>query len=117
MKPGFIICLGVIMAGLFFIDKFLVGLERRELISEAGSLYGKGQQLLAGGQAGAAIGPLQRAYTLERDNRNYQLALARALFGAGRLKEAESQLRKLLDRDSNDAATNLTMARLQVRFG
>jgi tetratricopeptide (TPR) repeat protein len=117
MKPGFILSISVFMAGLFFIDKFLAALERRELISEARSLYGKGAQLLADDQPAAAIATLQRAYTLTRDNRDYELALARALRRAGRLNEAESHLRKLLDRDSNDAATNLTMARLQVQLG
>lgn len=117
MKPHVVISVIAIMAGLFFIDRFLAALEHREVVNEARSLYARGEQLLSSGHALEAVGTLQRAYSLARQSPQYQLALADALFAGGRLYEAEANLSQLLERDPNEGATNLTMARLQTRLG
>jgi tetratricopeptide (TPR) repeat protein len=116
MKPGFVISVAVLMLCLFFVDKFLAGVEHREFVREATSLYRQGEELLAKGRAVEAIGPLQRAVVLVRANRGYRLAFANALLAAGRFREAELNLRGLLESDSNDGPANLSMARLQARL-
>jgi tetratricopeptide (TPR) repeat protein len=115
VKPGLIVSVAAILLALFAVDQFLARLQNRELGNEAQSLYAYGDRLLAEGRADDALVRLQRAHTLARDNRTYPLALARALVATGRLGEAESSLRDLLDRDSNYGETNLIMARLMVR--
>jgi len=117
MKPRLISLVIVIMASLFFLDRFLAGLEHAEVVNQARSFYAQGEALLSSGRAADAVPALQRAYALAREDRQYQLALAQALFSAGRLNEAESLLRQLLDRDSNDGPSNLLMARLEARSG
>jgi tetratricopeptide (TPR) repeat protein len=114
---SFILQLAAMMLALFLADGFLASLERRELRGEARSFYLRGERLLAQGKAREAVEPLQHSHALVRDNGTYQLALARAMLAAGRLNEAESNLRLLLESDSNDGEANLHMARLQVRFG
>jgi predicted Zn-dependent protease len=117
MKPGFLLSVTAIMVALFFGNRFLASLEQREILGEAESLYKRGEQLLAGGKAAEATEPLHRAHALVRGNPRYQLALARALLAARRLREAELNLRELLERNSNDGAINLAMARLEVQAG
>lgn len=103
------------MLGLFVLDQFLATVEHNELASEARSHYKSGQQLLAAGRPKDAVHELSRAYALDRSNRAYQLALAQAQTAAGDFAGAETNLRSLLDRDSNDGPTNLAMARLLAR--
>lgn len=117
MKPGFLLSVFGIMLGLLFIDKLLASIERRELITEAASLYRQGEELMAKGQAPAAIGLLRRSVTMARENRAYRLALANALLAVGRLDEARSDLEYLLELDSNAGSANLAMARLQAQLG
>ncbi len=54
------------------------------------------------------------AVAVERDNRDYRLALAEALLAAKSFPEAESTLNELLQRDSTDGDANLMMARVMV---
>ena len=69
------------------------------------------------GRSADAIEHLNDAVSIERDNREYRLALADALLAAGRFGDAESTLDDLLQQDSTDGATNLMMARVMVREG
>ena len=117
MRLGLILTVAGIMLALFALDRFLAAVEQNELAAEAQSRYASGQQLLAAGRAAEAVGQFTRAHVLARENRTYQLSLAQALLAAGRPNEAEPNLRYLLDRDSNDGPTNLTMARLRARSG
>ena len=106
-----------ILLGMFAVDQFLAKLQTTELEREAQSLYERGERLLAEGRPGDALAPLQRAHTLARDNRTFQLALARALLATGRRSEVEASLRDLLEREPNAGQTNLVMARLMAQEG
>ncbi len=117
MKPGLILSVAAIIAGLYAVDRFLASLESAELAGEARAHYTRGRQLLSSGRAAGAVDELSRAHALVRGSRTYQLALADALSAAGRLPEAEANLDELLDHDSNDGSVNLAMARLKVRKG
>jgi tetratricopeptide (TPR) repeat protein len=117
MKPGLMLSVAAIMAGLFAFDRFLAAVEARELASQAAGLAAEGDRLIAAGRPAEAIAPLRRAHALARTNMDYQLSLARALLRSGDTSEAETNLRDLLNRHSNDGATNLAMARLQAHEG
>ena len=117
MKPGLILSVAALIAGLYAVDRVLASLERSELAGEARRHYTRGRQLLSSGQAAEAVDELTRAHALVRGSRAYQLALADSLSAAGRMAEAESNLDELLDRDSNEGSVNLAMARLEVRKG
>ena len=105
------------MAGLFVFDTFLAKLERTESQSEALRLYRNGQSLMERGCPDDAIEHFRGALSFERDNADYQLALARALLATGKPDDAEAVARGVLERDSSSGIANLTMARIQVKEG
>ena len=120
MKASVWAVVAIIMAGLYGLDKSLAALEAREVASQARHLYQQGSTELAGGGSQNAVNLLTRAHALERDNREYLLALAAAQRKDGRADDARASLDLLLTADSNDADANLEMARLLVsgkRFG
>lgn len=117
MKPGFVLSVLAVVLGLIVVDQFLARLEQREMLSEAAAHYRAGQQLLNRGDAAGAVALIERAHVLQRSNREYQLGLAGAMVAAGRLADAQSELRPVLDADSNAGDANLAMARLQVKLG
>ena len=117
MKMRFVISVVVLMSCLFFVDRFLAGMEHSEVVAEAQSMYARGEQLLDAGQAAAAIDALKRAHSLAPESHVYELAFARALLADGQLNDAGATLEHLLQTDSNDGAANLTMARLQAGLG
>jgi len=121
MKPHLVLTVAALISGLYLGDRSLASLEKKERAGEARSANLHGRKLLAQAQsqqaAQRAIGFLQRAHSLERENRPYQLDFASGLIASGRLPEAESNLRDLLNRDSNDGAANLAMARLAAQSG
>lgn len=114
---GLVLTVAAVMAGLFFIDRFLARLEQQEIRHEAQGLAAQGDHLLAGGNAVAAAVHYQRAHALFRGDRAYALDYAGALLAAGDRERAESTLREVLDRDSNDAFANLLMARTMLAGG
>ena len=114
ITPGLVIVIGVIMTGLFAMDRFLAKLEHDEIRREASRLASDGDLLLAANRAKDAVAPYQRAHSLVRDDREYALGYAKALLTAGDLPRAQSTLREILDRRSNDARANLLMARTLI---
>jgi tetratricopeptide (TPR) repeat protein len=64
-----------------------------------------------------AIDRLKDALAIERDNRDYQRALAQAQLAAGKGDEAEATLTGLLQNDSTDGPANLLLARVLVKEG
>ncbi|MGD1091928.1 MAG: tetratricopeptide repeat protein [Bryobacteraceae bacterium] len=105
------------IGGLFIVDTFLVKMEQAEDRAEAARLFAEGRKLMDQGRSADAVERLNDAVAIERNNREYRLALAEALLAAGRLDDAESKLNDLLQEDSTDGAANLMMARVMVREG
>jgi tetratricopeptide (TPR) repeat protein len=105
------------MAGLFAVDLFLAGLERRELRSEARHLYEEGMSLARGGRQLQAVDRFQSAVAAERSNPVYQRALADAMLTAGKPAEARAIAAAQLQREPTDAAASLLVARSLVREG
>ena len=103
------------MGGLFALDLFLAGLERRELRSEARHLYQEGVTLAERGRPREAVNRFQSAVAAERSNPVYQRALAEAMLNAGKPEEARDIAAELLQRNPTDAAASLLVARALVR--
>lgn len=99
------------MAGLFVVDTFLAGVQRRAGRSEAAARYREGKAFLAKGDAKHAADRFKAAIAIERENRDYELALADASRASGRPEAAVAALKPLLERDATDGAGNLSMAR------
>src|SRR5579872_6887322 len=104
---GLIMVIAIVIAGLWSVDLFLARTERDALQSDAGDLYKQGETLLQQGRARDAIDPLRRANSMVRNNRAYQLAYVTALVAAGRLDDAEANLKTLLQVDPNNGPANL----------
>jgi tetratricopeptide (TPR) repeat protein len=102
---------------LFVIDSFLARLDRSANLAEAQRLFEEGSHLAKEGRDDEAAQKFRDALADDRDNRDCQLALARALAKRGEPEQALDQLRDLLRRDANDGATNLAMARLYAQDG
>ena len=99
------------MAGLFVVDTFLAGVQQRAGRAEAAARFREGKTLLAKGDAKAAAERFKAAIAIDRENRDYELALADASRAAGRPDAAVAALKPLLERDATDGAGNLSMAR------
>jgi thioredoxin-like negative regulator of GroEL len=111
------VSLAAIMIGLFWVDRFLAQLEQSEVQKEAAGLAMTANQLLASGKAPEAVVRYRRAHFLIRKNRDYALGYAQALLTAKDVTAAESLLGEQLDQNSNDAPTNLAMARVMIAKG
>lgn len=105
------------MAVMFTVDTFLANTEESESRVEAARLFAEGQKRLNAGDNATAVERLQDALAIERNNHDYELALAQAQLGAGELQDAELTLGGLLLADSTDGPANLTMARVLVKQG
>ena len=107
----------VALGGFFLLDVALVRVDRRESASQAASLYAEGKADLARGDPRDAAEKFADAYAMQRENRDYELALAEALLADGRVDEAHTTLSSLLARAETDGAVNIAMARVLVREG
>ena len=67
------------------------------------------------GQSEAAVSDLRAALDYNPDNFQYQLSLARLLRDSGNIPEAEAYLVNLWERDPQNGAVNLALARLFAR--
>jgi tetratricopeptide (TPR) repeat protein len=103
------------MGGLFAVDLFLAGLERRELRSDARRLYEEGMSLSLRGRRLQAVDRLQSAVAAERTNPVYQRALAGAMLAAGRAADGRAIAADWLQREPTDAAASMVVARALVR--
>lgn len=111
---GTFVLIFIALVALFAADTFLVRIERAEDRTEATRLVAEGREMMQGGHYTEAAERFKDAISIDRDNRDYRLALADALLAAKNFTEAESALNELLQRDSTDGDTNLAMARVLV---
>jgi tetratricopeptide (TPR) repeat protein len=105
-----------VVAG-FLLTRRAAAANRQLRLQDAATWFQEGQIEFAQHRNDAAIRSLRRAAAIDRDNRQYQLALARAL-AAGHEDEAARQVllgvRALTPEDSQ---VNLELARLETRNG
>jgi tetratricopeptide (TPR) repeat protein len=116
-KIGLIVIIVAVIGALAVLDTFLEAVEQAELENQAQRAYLQGRQLLAAGNANAAVDALRRAHALERQNVAYELELIAALTAAGKTSEAEPLMNEALDAGRNDGAANLVAARLKLKEG
>jgi tetratricopeptide (TPR) repeat protein len=107
----------VAIVALFAIDTFLAKVEQSETAAQAARLFREGQRLAQECRSADSIARLRAALALSRDNPEYQLALADALFRAGRLADADALLTTMLQNDATDGGANLLMARVLAQQG
>ena len=100
------------IAALFVADTFLAGVQQRAGRAEAAARYREGEAYLAKGDAGHAIDRFRAATAIERSNSRYALGLGEALLRAGKTREAADVLNPVLERDPDDGAASLAMARV-----
>jgi len=105
------------MAGLYLFDTFMARTEQVESHAEGQRLFHEGQKLLAAGRPAEAIESFRSALTFERENTEYQLALAVALLSSGKLTDAQAMVEAVRDRDPANGRANLAMARILVKQG
>jgi tetratricopeptide (TPR) repeat protein len=119
-KPPVVLASLLVVAVLAFwgVNRLVVrfGEQRKAL---ARHLYERSREEQQSGSADAAIEDLRAALGYDPDNFQYQLSLARLLRDSGprRQGEAESYLISLWERDPQNGAVNLAIARLFARQG
>lgn len=107
---------GLLVAGictaLYLIDRDLARIEQTELSAEASTYFLQAERYMQEKDLATAIPLYERAVTLNRRSRQYQIALSRALVSDGNLEKAEPLLNGVLQADPNNGPANLEMARL-----
>lgn len=105
------------IGALFVADTFLAQLARSADRATAAGRYREGVELMKQGNAPAAIEQFREAVATQRDDRQYQLALANAALSADRPADAAAAVAPTLSRDATDGAANLAMARALLAQG
>lgn len=106
-----------VVFGLVFVDRSLKNVEATEIHASAQRNYQQGSRLLEQGKADAALGPLNNAYSTDRENDTYELKLAEAFAAAGKVSNAEPLLQEVLLREPNSGPANLMAARWMAQAG
>jgi len=114
---GLVVSIVLVLGGLWSLDVFLARTEQDAVQDEAARMYQQGKAALDHGNAAEAVEALRRASSLVRDSREYQLEYAQALISAGKLEEADADLKTLLQADPNNGQANLLAARLMAKQG
>ena len=111
---GTFVLIFIALATLFAADTFLARIDRAEERAEATRLVVEGREMMRRGRYAEAAERFKDATAIERDNRDYRLALADALLASKNFVEAETALGDLLQQNSTDGDANLAMARVLV---
>ncbi len=107
----------LIAAASFSFTRLAAGSNRRMHTRDAATSYEAGQRALRAGNAPLAVTTLRRATSTERENRQYQLALATALAAAGEFSAERQVLVSLRNETPEDPEVNVRLARAEVRNG
>jgi tetratricopeptide (TPR) repeat protein len=116
----FIATFAIVLAaivGLLLFDTALAAVDVRQRNIFAAREFGAGQQLIAKGAIEQGIEHLRTASTLDAENSEYGVGLAQAILADDRPSDAEQMLLPLLERNPNDGAANLAMARVLAKEG
>lgn len=100
---------------LFFITRAVAASNREMSLRDAAEWYRRGQQGFSAGRVEEAIENFRRATVRNRTDKQYVLALARALARNQDDEAARSVLLTLRDTAPEDAEINLELARLAAR--
>jgi thioredoxin-like negative regulator of GroEL len=111
-EPLVIIVLSLSSILFFFLVSGLSGLYQRTLSSRAKLWSDHGENDLSAGRTTQAMKDFQVALTYSRDNFNYELRLAQTLVTLRRTEEARVYLINLWQRQPENGAVNLQLARI-----
>jgi tetratricopeptide (TPR) repeat protein len=112
-----LVVLSVVVAVGFLLTRTAARANHALRLRDAGAWFATGERALAGGHSESAIAALRRAVAIDRDNRRYRLALARALVAARNDGGARQVLIGLRPSSPEDPDVNLLLARLERRQG
>jgi len=101
----------------FFATRAIARTERGLVLREAAEWYREGERQLEAGRPAAAVDALQRAVARNRGEKQYALALARAMALAGDRPAARTTLLALREAAPEDIEINLQLARLAATDG
>src|SRR5689334_2918164 len=116
----FLLAFGLILTAILLLlvfDTALARIDKSARSVTALQEYKRAQVLFTSGKLDDAIDHYRAAATLDRDHSIYTVALSQAILAQGRPAVAEQLLRPVLDRDANDGAANLELARVLVKEG
>jgi tetratricopeptide (TPR) repeat protein len=102
----------VLAVAAFLLTRALAASNRRTSLRDGAEWYERGQQQLDTGRVDDAIDSFRRATARNRNEKDYVLALARALTTGGDDAGARSALLALRESAPEDAEINLQLARL-----
>jgi Flp pilus assembly protein TadD len=101
----------------FFVTRAIAASNRSMTERDAAEWYARGEQALAEGDSSHAVEAFRRATILKRGDRQYTLALARALLVTHENDGAERALLGLRESAPEDPDVNLELARLESARG
>ena len=106
-----------LIAAFIVMDFSLASLDAREARASAARLHQEGVALMRSGNAHEAADRFATAYSIQRREVRYAIALAQANLADGRVDEAEQTLQEILPRAATSGPANLTMAQVLMRTG
>jgi tetratricopeptide (TPR) repeat protein len=110
------ILIGVAMVG-FFVTRAIAASNRSMTVRDAAEWYARGERALATSDPTAAVEAFRHASVMKRGDRQYTLALARALATTHQSDAAERALLTLRELVPEDPEVNLELARLEAGRG
>ena len=93
----------VVIALLVFIDVRLARVETAESQAEAERYFREGQESAKNGDYAQAVERFRTAASVQRNNMSVRVALAQALFSAGRVEDARTAASQILESDPTNA--------------
>lgn len=116
LRPSVVIALLLTLAIVGWVGVTqLVQVFHRRLHQLAAAQFERGGAEMKADRPDRAIPFFHAALSYSPENAEYQLNLARALRDTGRLDESQAYLLRLWEREPEDSATNLALARLAVK--
>lgn len=107
-----LIALAVIAVAAFFLTRAVATNNRESSLRNAAEWYRRGEQALESGRIDDAIAAFRRASVKSRNNKVYNVALARSLTIKGDRDSARAILLTLRESAPEDASINLQLARI-----
>jgi len=101
----------------FFVTRAIAASNRSMTLRDAAEWYARGERALAAGDPSVAVEAFRRANVMKRGDRQYTLALGRALITTHQTDAAEGSLLALRESAPEDPEVNLELARLEAGRG
>jgi tetratricopeptide (TPR) repeat protein len=109
------ISVSVVLAAAFVVTGFLSASYTRARELRGREHYERGQALASSGQVQAAAEEYRKALLFMPDEADYRISLCVALVELGKLDEAESHLKELVQEDPTDGLVNVMLARVATK--